>query len=103
VQYSCAYAGLTWIVLTLALTHAGAIGSSEATVSVACLVPVFLGMWVGARVRAGVPASLFRRLVLSMVVLGGFSMIEPTLSTLFSGPSAFVQPGEQTVAELARQ
>jgi uncharacterized membrane protein YfcA len=100
VQYSCIYAGLTWIVLTLALSHAGAIGSSEAAVSAACVVPILLGMWVGAQIRAGVPAGLFRRLVLSMVVLGGFSMIEPALSTLFSGPRALVQPEEQTIAEL---
>jgi uncharacterized membrane protein YfcA len=101
VQYACMYAGLTWIVLTLALSHAGALGSAEAAVSAVCVVPVLLGMWVGARVRAGVPAGLFRRLVLGMVILGGFSMIEPALATLFRSPGTLAPPGEQTIAELA--
>lgn len=87
-QYSSIYLVLASITLTLALGNAGAIGWAGLTISAACSIPILLGMWVGQRARAGVPAGLFRKLVLSMVVLGGISMIEPALSIMFRAPAS---------------
>src|SRR3954454_15284595 len=84
VQYSSLYIALTSVALTLALGGAGAIGFDSAAVSAVCTIPILLGMWVGQRVREGVSAGLFRKLVLGMVMLGGVSMVEPALSIAFT-------------------
>jgi uncharacterized membrane protein YfcA len=86
VQYSSIYLVFASIALALTLGNAGAIGWMGATISTACSVPILFGMWVGQRVRAGVPAALSRKLVLCMVALGGISMVHLPLSTVFSAP-----------------
>jgi len=45
-------------------------------------------MWVGRRVRAGIPEALSRKLVLGMVVLGGLSMVHLPLFAIFSTPAS---------------
>jgi len=91
VQYSSLYVALASVALTLALGRAGAIGWEDAAFSAMCTIPILLGMWVGQRARELVSAGLFRKLVLGMVVLGGFTMVEPALSIVFaahaSGPT----------------
>jgi uncharacterized membrane protein YfcA len=82
VQYSSSYIALTSI--ALALGGAGAIGFDSAAVSAACTIPILLGMCIGQRVREGVSAGLFRKLVLGMVMLGGVSMVEPVLAIAFA-------------------
>jgi uncharacterized membrane protein YfcA len=84
VQCSSMYVALASTALTLALGGAVAIGFDGVTVSAVCTIPILLGMWVGQRVREGVPTALFRRLVLGMVILGGISMVEPALSIIFT-------------------
>ncbi len=95
VQYSSMYVALASVALTLALGRAGAIGLEGAAVSAICTIPILLGMWVGQRVREVVSAGLFRKLVLGMVVLGGFSMVEPALSIIFAAHAS----GSATVAQ----
>ncbi len=84
VQYSSMYVALASVALTLAMGRAGAIGLEGAAFSAICTIPILFGMWVGQRVREVVSAGLFRKLVLGMVVLGGFSMVEPALSIIFA-------------------
>ena len=88
VQYCSLYLIFSSIGLTLALGSAGAISWGGATVSTACSIPILLGMWVGRRVRAGIPEALSRKLVLGMVVLGGLSMLHLPLFAVFSTPAS---------------
>ena len=88
VQYCSLYLIFSSIGLTLALGSAGAISWGGATVSTACSIPILLGMWVGRRVRAGIPEALSRKLVLGMVVLGGLSMVHLPLFAIFSTPAS---------------
>jgi uncharacterized protein len=89
VQYCSIYLIFASIGLTLALGGAGAIGWTGATISTAGSIPVLFGMWIGQRVRAGVPAALSRRLVLGVILLGGLSMVNLPLSAVFSTPASY--------------
>jgi uncharacterized membrane protein YfcA len=84
VQYSSMYLVIASAALTMALGKSGAFGSAGIVTSAACTIPILLGMWVGQRFRAGVPAALSRKLVLGVVVLGGLSMVQPAISVVFS-------------------
>ena len=88
VQYCSLYLIFSSIGLTLALGSAGAISWGGATISTACSIPILLGMWVGRRVRDGIPAALSRKLVLGMVILGGLSMLHFPLFAVFSTPAS---------------
>jgi uncharacterized membrane protein YfcA len=89
VQYCSLYLIYASTTLTLALGSAGAISLAGATVSAACSVPILVGMWVGQRVRIGLPQALFRKLVLGVVVLGGLIMVHVPLSAMFSAAASY--------------
>jgi uncharacterized membrane protein YfcA len=88
VQYCSMYLIFASIALTLALGGAGAIGWAGATISLVWSLPILLGMWVGQRVRAGIPEALSRKLVLCVVVLGGLSMVHVPPFAVFSTPAS---------------
>jgi uncharacterized membrane protein YfcA len=89
VQYCSLYLVFASTALTLALGSAGAISWAGAAISAACSIPILIGMWVGQRLRAGLPQALFRKLVLGVVVLGGLIMIHVPLSAMFSTAASY--------------
>jgi uncharacterized membrane protein YfcA len=89
VQYCSLYLIFASIVLTLALGRAGAISLGGAAISTAFSIPILLGMWVGQRLRAGIPQALSRKLVLGVVALGGLSLIHLPVSAVFSMPASY--------------
>ncbi|MGA8402090.1 MAG: sulfite exporter TauE/SafE family protein [Stellaceae bacterium] len=88
VQYLSLYLVITSTALTIALGKSGALGWSGVAISAACTIPIVLGMWVGQRLRAGLPTALSRKLVLGVIVLGGISMTQPAVSAVFAAPVA---------------
>jgi hypothetical protein len=84
VQYCSLYLIFASIALTVALGSAGAMSWDGAMISAVCSIPIFVGMWMGRRVRASIPEALARKLVLGMVVLGGLIMVDLPLSAVFS-------------------
>jgi uncharacterized membrane protein YfcA len=102
VQYCSLYLIVASIALTLALGSAGAISRDGAALSLVFSIPILFGMWVGRRVRAGVPEALFRKLVLGMVVLGGLSMVQLPLWAVLSQAAAFAQQSVATPGAAAK-
>ena len=52
----------------------GLLGWSDALVSAAAALPIFLGMWAGTFMRQFVSPGLFRKLILGVVVLSGLHL-----------------------------
>jgi uncharacterized membrane protein YfcA len=57
----------------------GAAGPLVLVASTICMIPVYVGMLIGRRVRDHLDAALFYRLVLAVVFLGGANMVRQGL------------------------
>ena len=75
VKLASVYLVCASVVLALVLSHFGHLTLADAGVSLASVIPVFVGMTLGAKVRPHVPAKLFRLLILGVVVVSAIDLI----------------------------
>jgi uncharacterized protein len=61
--------------LVLALGSMGSLSPADLAVSAAAMIPIQLGVAIGRWLRGRCPASVFRGLVLGVLVLGGLDMV----------------------------
>ena len=66
---------LSSLIMLVGLNKLGLVSSEILLVSVAGLVPVFLGIFVGGRVRRRLPEATFRRIVFALIGLLGLGLI----------------------------
>jgi uncharacterized membrane protein YfcA len=71
VQHSSMFLVVAATLMAIALGGGGLMGWSDALISAAASLPVFLGMWAGTYVRQFVSPELFRKLILGVVMLSG--------------------------------
>jgi uncharacterized membrane protein YfcA len=71
VQHSSMFLAVAATLMAITLGGGGMMGWSDALISAAASLPIFLGMWVGTFVRQFVSPDLFRKLILGVVVLSG--------------------------------
>lgn len=65
--------------LLLGAISQGTAGPSVLAASAVCMVPVYAGMMIGRRIRERIDSTLFYRLVLVAVLLGGANMVRQGL------------------------
>jgi uncharacterized protein len=75
VQYSSAFLTVAAGLMTVALGAKGVLGWSDALISIASTLPIFVGMWVGTHIRQFVSAGLFRKLILAVVAISGLHLV----------------------------
>jgi len=63
------------LVMLIGLGRLGLFNAEIATISAAGIIPVALGIWLGGRVRRKLPESVFRTIVLWLLVLLGIGLI----------------------------
>jgi uncharacterized membrane protein YfcA len=66
-------------ILLLALGGVGAMSRVDIAVSAGALVPIYIGMVIGRRLRRYRPPGLFRALALAVLAIGGLQMIRAAL------------------------
>lgn len=74
VQYSSMFLTVAASLMAITLGGGGLLGWSDALVSAAAALPIFLGMWAGTFMRQFVSPGLFRKLILGVVVLSGLHL-----------------------------
>ena len=70
--------------LTVTLGGAGALGWLDALVSTCAVLPILLGMRLGAQLRAFVSPPLFRRLILLVVMVSGVHLVSGSIASIAS-------------------
>jgi len=63
------------IPLAISYTAVGILGWRELWLSILALVPIFLGMWLGERIRHRIDPILFRKILLVILILLGLNLI----------------------------
>lgn len=63
------------IIMLFGLGRLGMINVEIATVSAAGFVPVYIGIWMGGKIRRRLPEEVFRKIVLAMIGLLGAGLI----------------------------
>lgn len=66
---------LSSLVMTFGLAQLGLFTLNSLTISIVALVPVWLGLTIGARLRQRLPANAFRMVVLIMLGLSGIALM----------------------------
>jgi hypothetical protein len=66
---------LSSIIMLAGLNRLGLVSMEVVVVSVAGLVPVFLGIHIGGRVRRRLPEAAFRRIVFALVGVLGVGLV----------------------------
>ncbi|MBL4907702.1 MAG: sulfite exporter TauE/SafE family protein [Sneathiella sp.] len=63
------------VVLAVSLERSALLGPLEAFYGLAGMVPIMFGIWVGTLIRKRVDQLLFRKIILSLILIVGISMI----------------------------
>ena len=75
VQYSSMFLTVAAILMTVMLGGKGVLGWTDALISAASALPIFIGMWVGSHIRHFVSPELFRKIILGVVIASGINLI----------------------------
>jgi hypothetical protein len=75
VQYSSMFLTVAALMMTIALGGGGVMRWTDILISAAASVPIFLGMWLGTRLRQFVPPEKFRKVILGVVILSGLNLM----------------------------
>jgi uncharacterized membrane protein YfcA len=75
VQYSSMFLVIAATLMAITLGSIGALGWVDLLGSILAAVPIFIGMKFGTRLRTFVSPSLFRRIILGVVMISGIHMI----------------------------
>jgi uncharacterized membrane protein YfcA len=75
VQYSSMFLTVAAFLMTVALGGGGVMTWADVLISAAASIPIFLGMWLGTRLRQFVPPEKFRKVILGVVILSGVNLL----------------------------
>jgi uncharacterized membrane protein YfcA len=80
VQYSSMYLVVASTLLTVTLGGFGGLGWRDALISTCAVIPIIVGMRLGAQLRAFVSPPMFRRLILLVVMVSGVHLVAGSIS-----------------------
>jgi uncharacterized protein len=63
------------IVLAASLQRTDHLGTLEVTYGIIGMIPIILGIWLGTKIRNRVNQAVFRKIILSLILIVGISMI----------------------------
>jgi hypothetical protein len=90
IQYSSMFLVVAATLMTITLGGMGTIGLSDALLSTLAVIPVLIGMKLGAGLRDFLSPAVFRKVILCVVMLSGINL---TLGALRSAALAFSSVG----------
>jgi uncharacterized membrane protein YfcA len=82
VQYSSLYLVVASTLLTILLGGTGALGWKDALASTLAVVPILVGMRIGAGLRTLVSPPVFRTLILAVVMVSGLQMVAGSFTSV---------------------
>lgn len=70
------------LVLAISLERSSILGPLEATYGLIGMVPIMFGVWIGTQIRKRIDQVFFRKVILSLVLIVGVSMIFRSLNAI---------------------
>ena len=90
VQYSSTFLVVAATLMTIALGGMGALGWADVLGSSLAVIPILVGMKLGAGLRALVSPPVFRTLILAVVMISGLHMIAGSVTSAASAMQQWV-------------
>jgi uncharacterized membrane protein YfcA len=87
VQYSSMFLVVAASAIAVAMGRMGAFNWGDTVISAISVLPILLGMWFGRHLRDRLSGSLFRKVILGVVMVSGLNLIgKPDLHWFWASP-----------------